>query len=55
MNIKYEEWEILDRNELGIVQLFLVASIDANIWKENTIAYLMKPLAKLYKKILGLK
>ena len=45
-----EEWEILDKKELGTIQLFLVASIDLNISKEKTTTNMMNALAKLYEK-----
>ena len=34
--MKDEEWEVLDRKELGTLQLFLASSMDFNISKEKT-------------------
>ena len=45
-----EEWEILDRKELGTIQLCLAVSIAFNISKEKTIVDLINALAKLYEK-----
>jgi hypothetical protein len=36
MAMKDEEWEVLDRKALGMIQLRLVASVAFNISKENT-------------------
>jgi hypothetical protein len=47
---KDEEWEILDRKDLGMIQLSLAASVDFNISKEKTTKGLMDALAKLYEK-----
>ena len=43
------EWDILDKNSLGTIQLCLVASIMFNISKETTTEGLMSELAKLYE------
>jgi hypothetical protein len=48
--MKDEEWEILDRKDLGTIRLSLVASVDFNISKEKTVKDLMDALAKLYEK-----
>jgi hypothetical protein len=49
-SMKDEEWEVLDKNALGMIRLFLVASVAFNISKQNTMKDLMKTLAKLYEK-----
>jgi hypothetical protein len=48
--MKDEEWEILDRKDLGTIQLSLAASVAFNISKEKTTKGLMDALAKLYEK-----
>jgi hypothetical protein len=48
--MKDEEWEFLDRKELGMIRLSLEASVAFNISKENTTKELMDTLAKLYEK-----
>ena len=50
MTTKDEEWEILDRKDLGTIRLSLGASVDFNILKEKTMKGLMDALAKLYEK-----
>ena len=45
-----EEWEILDRKELGTIWLCLAALVAFNISKEKTTVYLINALAKLYEK-----
>jgi hypothetical protein len=50
MAMNDEEWEILDRKDLGMIQLSLAASVDFNIFKEKTTKDLMDALAKLYEK-----
>ena len=50
--MKDEEWEVLDRKELGMIRLSLATSVDVNISKENTMKELMDALAKLYEKTL---
>jgi hypothetical protein len=47
---KDEEWDILDRKALGMIQLSPVASVACNISKEKTMKGLMDTLAKLYEK-----
>ena len=49
-SIKDEEWEILERKELGTIRLCLAESMDFNISKENTTTYMMSALEKLYEK-----
>jgi hypothetical protein len=48
--MKDEEWEVLDRKALGMIQLILETSVAFNISKENTTKELMDALAKLYEK-----
>ena len=45
-----EEWEVLDRNALGEIQLFLASSVDFNMSKEKAMEGVMSSLAKLYEK-----
>ena len=45
-----EEWEILDRKELGKIWLCLAASVELNIFKETTTEGLIKAFGKLYEK-----
>jgi hypothetical protein len=48
--MKDEEWYILDRKDLGMIQLSLAASVAFNISKEKTMKDQMDMLAKLYEK-----
>jgi hypothetical protein len=48
--MKDEEWEVLDRKELGTIQLCMEVSIPFNILKEKTKEDMMKVLARLYEK-----
>jgi hypothetical protein len=48
--MKDEEWEVLDRITLGMIQLSLEASVAFNILKEKTTKELMDALYKLYEK-----
>jgi hypothetical protein len=50
MTMQDEEWEVLDRNALGMIQLSLAASMAFNISKEKTMKEMMDALAKLYEK-----
>ena len=43
-----DEWDRLDRNALGSIQLCLTPSVAFNITKAKTIEELMQTLAKLY-------
>jgi hypothetical protein len=47
---QHEEWEVLDRKELGTIQLILGVSVAFNISKEKTTKELIDALAKLYEK-----
>ena len=48
--IKDEEWEVLDRKELGTIWLCLASSLAFNISKEITTEGVMSALSKLYEK-----
>ena len=50
VTMKDEEWEVLDRKELGPIWLCLDSSLAFNISKENTMEGVMRKLAKLYEK-----
>ena len=45
-----EEWEALDRNELGTIRLCLASSVAFNISNKKTTEGVMSALEKLYKK-----
>ena len=49
-SMKDEEWEILERNAMGTIQLCIVALVAFNILKEKTTTDMMKELSKLYEK-----
>ena len=49
-SMTYEEWEILDRKELGTIRLCLAVSVAFNISKEKTTVDLINALVKLYEK-----
>ena len=48
--MKDEEWEVLDRKELGTIRLCLDLSMSFNISKEKTTEGVMSALSKLYEK-----
>jgi hypothetical protein len=48
--MKDEEWEVLDKKELGTIRLSLSTSMAFNILKEKTTKEMMDALAKLYEK-----
>jgi hypothetical protein len=48
--IKDEEWEVLDKKELGMIQLSLAVLVTLNISKEKRTKELMDSLTKLYEK-----
>jgi hypothetical protein len=50
MTMKDEEWEVLDINALGMIQLCLVVSVDFNIPKEKATKDIIEELDKLYEK-----
>jgi hypothetical protein len=49
-DMKDKEWEVLDRNALGMIRLSLAASVDFNISKEKTTKEMMDALTKPYEK-----
>ena len=51
--MKDEEWEVLDRKELGTIRLSLAMSVAFNISKEKTMKEMMDALAKLSEKPLA--
>ena len=51
--MKDEEWEVLDKKALGIIQLCLASSVAFNISKEKTTEGVMSALGKLYEKTLS--
>ena len=48
--MKDEEWEVLDRKELGTIRLCVAASVAFNISKEKIIEGVMSALGNLYEK-----
>ena len=48
--MKAEEWALLDRQVLGVIQLTLSRSIAHNVVKEKTTVDLMKALSGMYEK-----
>jgi hypothetical protein len=48
--MKGEEWDILNRKDLGTIRLSLAASVAFNISKEKTAKGLMDALTKFYEK-----
>ena len=48
--MKKEEWDILDRQALGVIRLTLSCNVAFNIIKEKTTTSLMKALASQYEK-----
>ena len=53
MGMEDEEWEVLDRKELGTIRLCLALSVAFNISKEKTTEGVMSTLSKLYEKPLA--
>ena len=49
--MKDEEWNLLDRQVLGVIPLTLLRSIVQNVIKEKTTVDLMKTLSSMYKKL----
>ena len=47
-NMKEEEWSLLDRQVLGVIQLTLTRSVAHNVMKEKTTVDLMKALSSMY-------
>ena len=48
--MKEEDWKLLDRQALGVIQLSLSRNVAFNIAKETTTAGLMKALSNVYEK-----
>lgn len=49
MDMKDEEWELLDRKALGVIRLSLAKSVVSNVRTETTTKGLMDALARLYE------
>ena len=49
--MKDEDWNLLDRQVLGVIQLTLSRSIAHNVVKENITVDLMKALSRTYEKL----
>ena len=47
-NMEEEEWSLLDRQVLGVIQLTLTRSVAHNVMKEKTTVDLMKALSSMY-------
>ena len=47
--MKDEEWELLDRKELGTIWMFLASSVAFNISKEKTTEGVLSALSKFYE------
>ena len=48
--MKDEDWNLLDRQVLGVIQLTLSRSVVYNVLKEKTIVDLMKAWSSMYEK-----
>ena len=48
--MKTEEWNLLDRQVLGVIHLMLSKNIAHNMVKEKTTVGIMQALAKMYEK-----
>ena len=48
--MKTEEWNLLDRQVLGVIHLTLSKNVVYNVAKEKTIMGLMQALAEMYEK-----
>ena len=48
--MKIEEWNLLDRQVLGVIRLTLSKNVTHNMEKEKTIVGMMKALVEMYKK-----
>ena len=51
--MKDEDWSLLDRQVLGVIQLTLSRSVAHNVVKENTTVDFMKALSDMYEKPLA--
>ncbi|KHN11411.1 Retrovirus-related Pol polyprotein from transposon TNT 1-94, partial [Glycine soja] len=49
-DMKQEEWNLLDRQALGVIKLTLTKNVAFNIVNEKTTAGLMKALSNMYEK-----
>ncbi|KHN11113.1 Retrovirus-related Pol polyprotein from transposon TNT 1-94, partial [Glycine soja] len=49
-DMRQEEWNLLDRQALGVIRLTLAKNVAFNIVNEKTIAGLMKALSDMYEK-----
>nr|KYP37034.1 Retrovirus-related Pol polyprotein from transposon TNT 1-94 [Cajanus cajan] len=49
-DMKQEEWNLLDRQALGVIRLTLAKNVAFNIVNEKTTASLMKTLSDMYEK-----
>ena len=49
-SMKEEEWNLLDRQALGVIRLTLTRNVAFNIAKEKTTAGLMAALSNMYEK-----
>ncbi|KHM99420.1 Retrovirus-related Pol polyprotein from transposon TNT 1-94, partial [Glycine soja] len=49
-DMKQEEWNLLDRQALGVIKLTLANNVAFNIVNEKTTAGLMKALSDMYEK-----
>ena len=49
-NMEEEEWSLLDRQVLGVIQLTLTRSVTHNVMKKKTTVDLMKALSSMYEK-----
>ena len=49
--MKYEDWNLLDRQVLGVIQLTLSRSVAYIVVKENTTVDLMKAMSGMYEKL----
>ncbi|KHN31032.1 Retrovirus-related Pol polyprotein from transposon TNT 1-94, partial [Glycine soja] len=50
-DMKQEEWNLLDRQALGVIRLTLAKNVAFNIMNEKTTAGLMKALLDMYEKL----
>ena len=50
-NMKDEDWNLPDRQVLGVIRLTLLRSVAHNVVKEKTTVDLMKALSSMYKKL----
>ena len=48
--MKAEEWNLLDRQVLGVIRLTLSTNVTHNVAKEKTTVGMMKALAEMYEK-----